>query len=183
MMKNSEKIMNTDGADEPFLLGFLKPSVTTEVHEQEGRRSLNMYESRCNLSLFSNYILYFFFIAITISFLYFAVINSMAEPCYANYLSNEKAEEENGKDIKWRFQTIFIIGSICGLLELVRNTANLLAKCFKYMRLAVIFQYLGFITAFLFLLNFILMHLYRLTALGAVCSGDLLQNTENMGLL
>ena len=67
-----------------------------------------------------------------------------------------------------------MIGSICGIIELFRNSLNLWAKCFNHQKLAVAFQILGFITAFLFILNFILMQLYRFEHLGRVCAGDYL---------
>ena len=135
-----------------------------------------IYQSRCNFSLISNYVLYLVFITTTIFYVYFAV--RPQDPCYANSLSNFKVSKGIGVDVQSRFQVVFVIGSICGILEIMRNTINLWAKCFNYQRLAVLFQVLGFITAFLFLLNFILMQLYRFTHYGKVCSGDYLEGSE-----
>ena len=157
MQKNSERI-TVETTEEPFFLGFIKQVQSENEQVADIRKdSENLYQSRCNISLISNYLLYFVFTLNTVAFLTFAVLNFERDPCYANSLSTENANATNGKDIQYRFQSIFIIGSVCGLLELLRNTANLSAKCLKYMRLAVLFQYLGFITAFLFVLNFILM--------------------------
>ena len=79
-----------------------------------------------------------------------------------------------GRDVTSRFNNILYIGSLCGIVELMRNSLNLWAKCFNHQKLAIAFSILGFITAFLFLLNFILMQLWRFEHLGRVCSGDFL---------
>ena len=93
-----------------------------------GRESL--YVSRCDVSLISNYFLYLIFITNTVFYIYFAVRKSI--PCYANYLSDSRVYPENGRNIYANFQYVFVIGSICGILEVLRNSINLWAKCFNY---------------------------------------------------
>ena len=52
--------------------------------------------------------------------------------CFANTLSNKNVPETIGVDVESRFQVVFIIGSVCGVLEILRNTINLWAKCLNY---------------------------------------------------
>ena len=133
------------------------------------------YQSRCNISLLSNYILYLIFISQTIAFTYYAFIyQGEKAPCYANYFTNTPMTVGAGRDITSRFDQVLQIGSICGILEVFRNSLNLWAKCFNHQKLAIASSILGFITAFLFILNFILMQLWRFEHAGRMCSGDLL---------
>ena len=123
--------------------------------------------------MLSNYLLYIIFISTTIAYVVFAFRLAYApNSCYANTLSTVPVPASSGRDVKDNFQFIFVVGSICGVLEIARNSINLWAKCFNYQNLAIAFQILGFITAFLFLFNFIMMQLYRFTHNGRVCSGD-----------
>ena len=77
--------------------------------------------------------------------------------CFASPISDRPVPENSGRDVKKNFVAICTIGAICGTLEILRNSINLWAKCFNYQKLAIIFQVLGFITAFLFVFNFIMM--------------------------
>ena len=93
-------------------------------------------------------------------------------------MSDSPVTEDSGQLINSRFNGCLIIGSVCGLLEITRNSLNLWAKCFHHRKLAVAFSILGFVTAYLFVLNFILMQLYIFTHDGIVCSGSNLPPSE-----
>ena len=124
--------------------------------------STGQYSTRCNFSLLSNYLLYAVFITQTGVFNYYAFFYpNEDEPCYANHVYDKPLAEGAGRDITDRFNQILYIGSACGILELLRNSLNLWAKCFNHQKLAIVFSILGFITAFLFMFNFILMQLWR----------------------
>ena len=71
-----------------------------------------------------------------------------------------------------------MLGSICGIFELVRNTLNLWAKCAKYPKLEIAFSIMGFVSAFMYIFNFILMNLWRFEHEGKVCSGDYLEEND-----
>ena len=93
------------------------------------------YTSRCNISLMSNYLLYLVFISQTVAFNYFAFFaesDDGRKPCLAAFNSNDPVPEGAGRDISDRFNKVLYIGSICGILELLRNTLNLWAKCFNH---------------------------------------------------
>ena len=127
----------------------------------------------------SNYLLYLVFVTTTIAYYYFSVqLSFSSTSCHASPISDKPVPQNSGRDVKKNFVAICTIGAICGTLEILRNSINLWAKCFNYQKLAIIFQVLGFITAFLFVFNFIMMQLYRFTHAGRVCSGDFLYNPD-----
>ena len=55
---------------------------------------------------------------------------------------------------------------------------NLWAKCFNHKKLAIIFNILALFTVYLFMLNVVLMVLWRYNHDGKVCSGDFLTQAE-----
>ena len=126
-----------------------------------------------------NYILYVIFITTTIAYIYFAIqLNRSKNQCSADILSDKPVAANLGRDIKANFVWDFYIGSICGILEIIRNSLHLWAKCFRHYRAALIFNVLSFITAFLFAFNFVNLQLDRYTHNGRVCSGDFLSKEE-----
>jgi hypothetical protein len=91
------------------------------------------YKTRCNFSLLSNYFLYLVFVTQTGTFSYYAwFYTGEKEPCYASILSTSPMPEGAGRNITDRFDQVLIIGSICGIVELLRNSLNLWAKCFNH---------------------------------------------------
>lgn len=98
--------------------------------------------------------------------------------CYANHFTDKKTKLGAGRDISSRFENILQLGSACGVFELLRNSFNLWAKCAKYPKLEIAFSIMGFISAFMYLFNFILMNLWRFEHEGKVCSGDFLSEDD-----
>ena len=134
--------------EKPFLIDFLKNNGDVPVEDQ--------YHSKCNLSMAVNYLLYVIFITTTIAYIYFTIrLSESKNTCFADILSDEPMSPTIGRDIKANFVWDFYIGSICGIIEIIRNTLHLWAKCFQRRRAALIFQVLSFITAFLFCFNFV----------------------------
>ena len=100
------------------------------------------------------------------------------KPCYANHYTRTPVEEGAGQDVADRYYDNLLLGSVCGIVELLRNSLHLWAKCCHRPKLALIFSVLGFVTAFLFMLNFVLMMLWRNCWEGKVCAGDFLNEAE-----
>jgi hypothetical protein len=73
-----------------------------------------------------------------------------------------------------------LLGSVCGIVEITRNAFHLWAKCLKKKKLYIILSLAGFLTAFLFLLNFVLMMLWRFSWEGRVCSGFFLTPEQKL---
>ena len=146
------------------------------VEETRGRFTQGgTFRQKCNLSVASNYILLVIFVIQTIGFIYFWIFHdSETEPCYANHYSQTPVTMGAGQDINSRYYNVLILGSITGFIELVRNILNIWAKHAKYQKLEVAFSIIGFLTAFLYIFNFILMNLWRFSFEGQVCSGDFL---------
>jgi len=89
----------------------------------------------CNISLLSNYLLYLVFISQTVAFNYFAFFADDGDnqnPCLAAFNVDKPVNEGAGRNISDRFNKVLYIGSICGILELLRNSLNLWAKCFNH---------------------------------------------------
>ena len=76
-----------------------------------------------------------------------------------------------GEDINYRFTVVLIIGSVTGIIELIRNIMLIWAKHAKYQKLEVAFSILGFITTFMITFNFILMNVFLFDRSGQVCVG------------
>ena len=129
--------------------------------------------------MLSNYLLFTIFIGMTVFYIYYCFIyEHEREPCYANHYSPVPVNVGEGRDITSRFYDILLLGSVCGIVELTRNAFHLYMKFKKQRKMQLVFSLMGFVTAFLFLLNFILMMLWRYGWEGNVCSGDFLSAEE-----
>ena len=146
-----------------------------ETKEEEVKQT-----SKCTISYISNYILFFIFTFMTAVYVYFAYFFPGEKSCVANVYSKAPVQPGSGTDVHDRFQTIFVVGSITGILELIRNSLTLWAKCFNHKKLAIGFTILGFITAYLFMLLFIIMILWRYNRDGVTCSGGHLSLKEKL---